>query len=86
MYRMFNACSELKEINIEDFNTSKVIDMRFMFNGCKSLIDINIHNFVINNKCCIRWMFSNTSKELKNKIKEQNLKISNLGFEDYLIE
>ena len=60
--------------------------MRFMFNGCKSLIDLNIDNFIFNKKCCMHWMFSDTSQELKNKMKEKKLNISNLGFEDYLIE
>ena len=81
---MFNFCEELKELNISNFNTGKVIDMRFMFCGCKNLRELNLGNFCINNKCCFRWMFSQTSEALKNKVKEQNKKLSNLAFEDYL--
>ena len=51
-----------------------------------SLVKLNINNFNINKECSFRWMFSDTSQELKNMVKEQNKKISNLGFEDYLIE
>ena len=83
---MFNGCSELKDLDISNFNTYNVIDMRFMFCGCKSLQKLNVSNFIINNKCCLRWMFSDTSQELKNNVKEQNEKIANLGFENYLIE
>ena len=82
---MFNACEELKELDIENFNTKNVIDMRFMFCGCKNLVNLNISNFVINKKCYLRWMFSLCTEELKNKIKKQNLNIANVGFEDYLI-
>ena len=83
---MFNGCKELKELDVSNFDTANVLDMRFMFCGCKTLIKLNLGNFCINDKCFVRWMFSDTSQSLKDMVKEQNKKISNLGFEDYLIE
>ena len=31
---MFEGCSSLKELNLENFDTNNVIDMSDMFNGC----------------------------------------------------
>ena len=43
MSYMFKECSSLKELNINNFNTSKVTNMDCMFDGCtlteKSLIE-----------------------------------------------
>ena len=33
---MFNGCSSLKELNLSNFNTDNVTDMRYMFNGCSN--------------------------------------------------
>ena len=34
MNHMFYGCSSLKELNLTNFNTNKVKDMRWMFYGC----------------------------------------------------
>ena len=34
MSSMFNGCSSLKELNLNNFNTNNVTDMKFMFAGC----------------------------------------------------
>ena len=34
MSYMFSGCSSLKELNLTNFNTNNVIDMRKMFSGC----------------------------------------------------
>ena len=34
MFAMFNECSSLKELNLSNFNTNNVTDMRGMFYGC----------------------------------------------------
>ena len=34
---MFYGCSPLKELNLNNFNTSNVTDMNGMFYGCSSL-------------------------------------------------
>ena len=31
---MFNECSSLKELNLSNFNTNNVTNMRYMFSGC----------------------------------------------------
>ena len=31
---MFHGCSSLKELNLSNFNTNNVTDMRGMFRGC----------------------------------------------------
>ena len=42
---MFSECSSLRSIIINNFNTSKVINMSYMFNKCSSLESLNLSNF-----------------------------------------
>ena len=44
-YRMFYECSNITEIDLSNFNTSKVNEMRSMFYGCSSLTSLNLSNF-----------------------------------------
>ena len=44
---MFNGCPSLTNIDLSNFNTNNVIDMRGIFWGCKNLIKNNI---ITNNK------------------------------------
>ena len=46
---MFCGCSSLKELNLNNFNTNNVINMRRMFGGCSSLKELNLNNFNTNN-------------------------------------
>ena len=39
---MFSKCSKIIEINLSQFDTSEVIDMRGMFSGCSSLTSIDL--------------------------------------------
>ena len=58
----------LKELNLYNFNTNKVMDMRCMFSGCLLLKDLNISNFKVNfftNTCNI---FDHCPNELPKKI------------------
>lgn len=41
---MFYGCSSLESIDLNTFNTSKVIDMTQLFNGCKSIKKLNLEN------------------------------------------
>ena len=34
MSDMFSECSSLKELNLSNFNTNNVTNMRYMFSGC----------------------------------------------------
>ena len=39
---MFYGCNSLTNLNLSNFNTQNVTDMRWMFNGCDSLKKQNI--------------------------------------------
>ena len=54
---MFHGCSSLKELNIDNFNTNNVTDMRDMFFGCSSLKELSIDNFNTNNVTNMSYMF-----------------------------
>ena len=57
MSGMFRECSSLKELNLNNFNTNNVTDMRYMFWGCSSLKELNISNFNTNNVTNMSYMF-----------------------------
>ena len=58
---MFFGCSLLKELNLSNFNTDNVTNMRTMFCGCSSLKKLNISNFNTNNVTDMREMFLDCS-------------------------
>ena len=68
---MFRGCSSLKELNLSNFNTNNVTDMKYMFSGCSSLKELNLNNFNTNNVIDMRYMFDGCLDELKLKIKCQ---------------
>ena len=39
---MFNRCSSLKELNLNNFNTNNVTDMRWMFSRCLNELKLKI--------------------------------------------
>ena len=41
---MFFKCSKLENLNLSNFDTSMVIDMRSMFNNCNSLNKVTVSN------------------------------------------
>ena len=45
MRQMFLNCTSLVELDISNFDTSKVIDMGGIFNSCNSLGQIDLSNF-----------------------------------------
>ena len=49
---MLHNCSSLKELNLNNFNTNNVTNMRCMFSGCSSLKDLNLSNIWY-----VPWMF-----------------------------
>ena len=75
MNDMFSGCSSLKKLDLSHFITKNVENMNCMFNGCSSLIDLNIANFNTKKISHTYLMFGNCSEELKEKVKEQNIKI-----------
>ena len=49
MSHMFSWCSSLKELNLSNFNTNNVTNMKEMLYECISLKDLNVStNFKIN--------------------------------------
>jgi len=71
MSGMFDRCSSLKELNLNNFNTNNVVDMSGMFRGCSSLKELNLNNFNTNNLTLMSCMFTGCLDELKLKIKSQ---------------
>ena len=77
---MFYNCSSLKELNLNNFNTSNVTNMSWMFYDCRSLTELNLNNFNTNNVTDMSYMFWGCSNELKKKIKTQYKNIRNEAF------
>ena len=45
MHELFLSCLEIKELNLNNFKTSKVNNMNLMFYHCASLKSLNLSNF-----------------------------------------
>ena len=71
MRSMFDGCSSLKELNLSNFNTNNVTNMKCMFSGCSALEELNLTNFNTNNVTDMEGMFSKCSEQFQNKIKAQ---------------
>ena len=71
MNKMFESCEALSELNISNFNLSKVIDISDMFKGCTALTNLNIPDFNLDNIKNKKGIFSNCSDELKAEIKNK---------------
>ena len=65
---LFDSCSSLTSLDVSNFNTSKVTNMRYMFYRCRSLTTIK---GTIDMKSCADYgyMFYNCSKLRGVKIK-----------------
>ena len=60
---MFNECHKLKEIKgINNFNTSKVTNMRIMFQGCNELEYLDLYKFNTSEVKDMGWMFNECHK------------------------
>ena len=79
---MFYACSSLKELNISNFNTNNVTDMKYMFFKCSSLKELNISNFNTNNVTNMEYMFSGCSDQFKNIIRAEYKNIKEEAFNE----
>ena len=47
MTYMFSWCESLKTLDLSNFNTSKVVDMKEIMRGCYLLETLNFLNFTI---------------------------------------
>ena len=50
-------CKKLQNIDLKNFNTANVINMRSMFKYCYSLRNANLTSFNINNVQIVSYMF-----------------------------
>ena len=69
MRSMFDGCSSLKELNLSNFKTDNVDNMKEMFSGCCKMKELNLSNFNIGNETEISNMFLGCSNELIKKLK-----------------
>ena len=60
---MFSFCSSLTSLNLNNFNTNNVKDMKYMFYNCSSLTSLNLNNFNTNNVKDMKDIFSNIKKD-----------------------
>ena len=59
-YAMFEKCSNLTSISLENFDVSRISNTGFMFNGCTSLVEVtNASDLVNSNNTSTRCMFQN---------------------------
>ena len=83
MSSVFNVCSSLKELNLNNYNTKNVNKMFGMFLECSSLKKLNLNNFNTNNVINMRSMFLGCSNELIMKIKTQYKNIKEEAFKQF---
>jgi len=76
---MFLYCSNITEINLSNFDTSKITNMVYMFEGCSLLTSLDLSNFdTSSNSENFRGMFGGCSS-----LKYINLKNSNIKSNQY---
>ena len=54
---MFLNCSQISEIDLSYFNSTKVTSMQSMFYGCSSLTSLNLYNFVTSHVIYMNELF-----------------------------
>ena len=72
MNSMFNGCSSLTSLNVNNWNTSKVTNMGYMFNGCSKLTSLDVSNFNTSNVTTMAGMFNGCSSLRKVNLKYVN--------------
>ena len=66
MFGMFRGCKSLANVDLGDFNTSRVTDMSYMFEGCELMQTISVEGFDTSAVIDMQGMFRNCTglKEL----------------------
>ena len=78
---MFSKCSSLTSLNLSNFKTDNVIDMREMFSKCSSLTSLNLSNLNTENVRDMRYMFYKCSSLVKLDFWTFNInKVSNMKY------
>ena len=72
---MFYGCSTLNNIDLSNFITNNVTDMKCMFDGCSFITNINLSNFNTNNFTDMWNMFDRCSSLKKNNMITKDKKI-----------
>ena len=57
MISLFQGCRSLTSIDVTNFNTSQVTNMKHMFYDCDSLTSIDLSNFAIEQVSRMEYMF-----------------------------
>ena len=81
MRGIFAHCYNLEKLDLSNFNTQKVEDISFMFFECHSLQELNISNFIFDSKCLMFSSFSFVSKDIIERVKEQNKSLKDEAFD-----
>ena len=55
---LFYNCYTLTSLNLSNFSTQNVTNMRYMFYNCKSLTSLDLSNFNTQNVTNMEYMFS----------------------------
>ena len=74
----------LMQLNLSNFNSNNITDMRFIFSGCSALKELNIPDSFINQKSYIDCMFVGCSDEMKNFIEAKNKNIKPNNFNNII--
>ena len=64
MFSFFRPTA-ITSLNLSNFNTSNVTDMRYMFNNCKNLVELDLSNFDTSNVIDMQGMFHGCSSLTK---------------------
>ena len=71
---MIQECKELEFLNLSNFDTSNVYDIRAMFHNCYKLEYLMLDNFIINDFCDFEYIFMNTLPNCEIIAKDEKLK------------
>ena len=74
MNSMFSGCSSLISLDLSNFNTINVTNMKGMFNECSSLISLDLSNFNTINVIDMFIMFHGIKKNCNIITNDKNLK------------
>jgi len=81
---LFYNCTSLTNINLSNFNTQNVTNMKCMFNGCSSLTNINLSNFNTQNVTNMDSMFCDCTSLTNINLSNFNTqKATNMGYMFY---
>ena len=57
MISIFQGCSSLTSIDLSNFDTSNVVNMKHMFYECRSLTSVDLSNFNVKKVTRMEYMF-----------------------------